>query len=135
MAGGSKHRSREPAALLLAAGRTLAETAADASVQVTVRTLSRWLLEPEFRELIEKARTESFDGTVGRLSDAAGGAVETLVSLHQGEGEGTTAATRCTAARAVLEMCFRARDMSTIEQRLAAIERKLEQEGGRRSYE
>jgi hypothetical protein len=109
-------RRREAVALLLATGNSIRQAAAQSGV--AARTISRWHLDDAFRLRVSHLRGEIFDRAVGRLTQVAGKAADTLVALLDSGDEGM----RFRAARAILEMVPQLRAGNELEQRLAALE-------------
>jgi molybdenum-dependent DNA-binding transcriptional regulator ModE len=112
----------------LAAGGSVEQAARAAGV--SVRTAYRRLACPGFRTRLASARDELISAALGELVGCAAEAVATLRQLLQADDERV----RLTAARAILEQLLRLRETITLAQRLASLERNLQQRqrGGRR---
>ena len=121
MKANGRKKSYERAALALLEHPTVAEAAR--SVDVSETTLYRWMNETEFRDVYRAARREVVRHSVARLQRACRTAVDTLQAVME-SGE-SPASSRVTAARAVLEMAFKAVELEDIEERLAALEERL----------
>ena len=104
----------------LACGAT-AEQAARAA-NVSLRTVRRRLNDPAFAAKLQEMRSDLLQRASGMLTAASLEAVKTLVSL-----QGTTMPppVRLGAARAVLELGLRVRELAEVEGRLALLERQL----------
>ena len=107
---------REAAALALASGQTVTETARLTSVGE--RTLARWLADPGFRQGVAHLRAEMVARALGKMADGMAEAADTLRVLLNAEGESV----RLGAARSILELGTKLRDAVEIEERLAALE-------------
>jgi hypothetical protein len=95
---------------------------AAASIDVSEKTLWRWLQTPEFNEAYQAARDQVLTQTLSLLHKATGGAVAALVrNLKCG-----TPAVEVRAAIGILDQTFKAREMLEVEQRLRGIEQVLE---------
>ena len=105
----------------LACGATVENAAAKAGV--SERTAYRRLQDPAFQTQLDALRAEMVERTAGMLTGAGLGAVKTLVDLQQ---DATIPATvRRRAARDVLEMGVRLRELAALEDRLAALEQRV----------
>jgi hypothetical protein len=107
---------QERVALLLASGRTIKEAAAEC--RVGERTVHTWLGDPDFRGMVSDLQGRLLIEAVGRLSEASGRAVETLVALLQD----ASSQIRLRAAVAVLDQTMKARERIELEERLARLE-------------
>jgi hypothetical protein len=106
----------------LAAGATYAEAAEQANV--SERTIRRRMADPDFRKRLSEARGQMLTLVVGRLTDYALDAVETLHELLV-RGPDTLPSVRERAARTILDMGARLRESSELEDRIAALEARL----------
>jgi hypothetical protein len=88
---------------------------------VSESTAYRRLADPDFRGQLQHLRTDMVQRTAGMLTAAAGEAVKTLLSLQQAS---IPAAVRLGAARAVLELGMKLREVADLEERLAALEQR-----------
>jgi hypothetical protein len=109
----------------LAFGGTVENAARKAGV--SARAAYYRLRDASFRARIDAVRLETLSRTVGMLTGASLGSVKTLVDLQNDAA--TPAAVRRGAARDVLELNVKYRELAEIEQRVAALEEKLA--GGR----
>jgi HEAT repeat protein len=110
--------------IALACGATV-DTAAK-QCEIAVRTIYRRLKDPEFQTRLQAIRAEMVQRAAGMLTAAASGAVRTLLSLQK---ESVAAAVRLGAARAILEIGIKLREMVDLETQLTALEARLGQEG------
>jgi hypothetical protein len=83
------------------------------------RTVYRRLQDSKFARRLDKVRADMVERSSGMLTAAAGEAVRTLLALQK---EATPAAVRLGAARAILEVGMKLRQVVEIEQRLAELE-------------
>lgn len=118
MKANGRKKSYERAALALLEHPTVAEAAH--SVEVSETTLYRWMNEVEFQDVYRAARREVVRHSVARLQRACRTAVDTLTDVM--ECSESPASARVTAARAVLEMAFKAVELEDIEARVTALE-------------
>ena len=105
----------------LAGGATYGE--AGKKADVSERTVRRRMDDPAFKRRVDEARAEMLAQAMGRLSLACTGAATTLALLL---GKDNPPAVRLGAARAILDAALRWREQLDIAERLAAIERRLE---------
>lgn len=118
MAASGRRNADDRLALLLAAGKTVADAAETAGV--SQRTAFRRLDDAEFRAGVTTLRGEMIGRAVGRLADASTKAVETLTALLTSD----SATVRLGAARSILELGTKLREATEIEERLTALEEK-----------
>jgi hypothetical protein len=119
-------KNRPAAIAALARGATHTQAAAESGI--SARTLRRWLAEdPDFAAEVAEVRTGLLDEAVGRITAAAGEAVETLRgALTDPDGRN-----RVQAARVLLDALLPLRESLDLEQRIAALE-AAEQDKGHR---
>ena len=115
-------RKREEAIVALLSQRNIDEAARVAGIGV--RTLHRWLKEPEFQAAYRKARREAYTQSVARLQQASGAAVSTLLKIMVDPG--SPPSTRVRAADSVLDHSAKAIELEDIEARVANLERAME---------
>jgi hypothetical protein len=108
--------------MALACGATVESAARKAGMGE--RTAYRRLSDPAFQEQLASLRFETVQRTAAMLSAASLEAVKTLVSLQESS---VPAAVRLGAARSILELGSKMREMVELEQRLAGVERRLSQ--------
>ena len=83
------------------------------------RTVYNRLEDAEFKKRLNEIRADMAQRSSGMLTAAAGEAVRTLLALQK---EATPAAVRLGAARAILEVGMKIRQMVDLEMRLAELE-------------
>jgi hypothetical protein len=103
--------------MALACGVTVENAARQ--VGISSRTAYRRLTDPSFRQRLETLRGDMVSRTAGTLTAAASEAVRTLLELLKNP---TSASVRLGAARAVLEIGMKVREMADLEEGLAALE-------------
>ena len=109
---------KEAAILALLSARSIEDAARTAGVPV--RTLSRWMKEKDFQAACRRARRKAFEQQLGRLQQASGAVVTTLLKLAV---DGTApAAVRARAAWYVLTLATRAFETEDLEARVAELE-------------
>ena len=124
MAGnGQKTRQREKAICGLLQQSTIAEAAQYAGI--SEGTLYRWLRDdPTFQKLYRESRRESVRQATARLQQACGQAVQTLMDV-QSDVE-SSASARVTAAKAILELAYKAVEIEDLETRITALEERTD---------
>jgi hypothetical protein len=108
----------------LAAGETFAKAAAKAGV--SERTVYRWHQNDAFRRQVAAARAEMFGRALGSMAD---GAVSAALTMRHLCLKARAETVRLGAARTILELGVKLRDSLDLEQRLAALEQRLADEG------
>ncbi len=93
------------------------------AAQISEVTLFRWLQNPAFSEAYREARERILEGTLTLLQSASVEAVEVLRKVMKDAK--TPASSRVTAARSILELSFKAREVLEIEERLRLLEARL----------
>jgi hypothetical protein len=111
----------------LAAGSTVEDAACSAGI--STRTAYRRLANPGFAHRLAQARDDLISAALGELIDSASEAVTTLRTLLGASDERV----RLAAAKATLEQLLRLRETLSLSQRLATLERAIQQRqrGGR----
>jgi hypothetical protein len=104
----------------LACGATLEAAAQKAGV--SRGTVQRRLLEPDFRARLQELSADMVKRSSRTLTAASTEAIKTLLALQQSS---TPYATRLGAARAILEIGIKLREVADLEERLAAVESRL----------
>ncbi len=107
---------------------TTAAAAKDAKISET--TLWRWLQEPLFSAAYRTARGRLLEGTLTALQAASIRAVETLRAVL--DEAVAKPGERVSAARCILEFSLRAREVLSVEERLAYLETMLEAQENRK---
>jgi hypothetical protein len=106
--------------LALACGATLEAAAQKAGVSKT--TVKRRLQDPEFRARLQEASADMVKRAARTLTAAATEAIKTLLALQQ---PSTPSPTRLGAARAILEIGVKLREVADMEERLTALEHQM----------
>ena len=128
MAAGRVKKNEDQLLLALACGATV--DAAAKQCGLTDRTIYRRLAEPAFRGRLQALRADMVRRAAGLLTAAAGEAVRTLLSLQK---DSAPPAVRLGAARAILELGIKVRELSDLETRIAELEHRAGlPEGGNR---
>lgn len=117
MAQKGRKQADQQLLLALACGATVENAARKAGVSES--TVYRRLADPDFRRQLQGFRADMVQRTAGTLTAAATEAVKTLLALQQAS---VPAAVRLGAARAVLEIGMKLREVADLEDRLAALE-------------
>jgi hypothetical protein len=103
--------------LALACGATMEGAARQSGVSES--TVYRRLRDPAFTRQIDNLRAEMVQRTAATLTAAGSESVKTLLALQQATNP---PAVRLGAAKAVLEIGAKLREVADLEQRLAALE-------------
>src|SRR5262245_38464731 len=122
MTGNDRENSELTAKQLRALQALLKEpTTAKAAkaAQVAEVTLFRWLNEPVFSTAYREARGRLLETTLTTLQQASSEAVEVLRKIMKDSKAPTSS--RVTAARSVLELGLKAREVLEVEDRLKAL--------------
>jgi hypothetical protein len=120
MAKGLRKKAEDALLLALACGATV-EVAAR-QCRLCVRTVYRRLAEPDFQRRLRTLRADMVQRTSGTLTAAGSEAVRTLLELQK---PALPPAVRLAAARAVLEIGIKLREVADTEERLAALEEQV----------
>jgi hypothetical protein len=123
MANEQRKKSEDALLLALACGATV--EAAAKQCHLSDRTIYRRLKDPAFRARLREVRSDMVRRAAGMLTAAAGQAVSTLLSLQK---ESVPAAVRLGAARAVLEIGIKVREMAELEARMDELEALVKQQ-------
>jgi hypothetical protein len=115
-------RKKEEAIAALLTQRNLEEAAK--AVGVAVKTLLRWMKDPEFDEACRKARWAAFGQCTARLQQASGAAVSAVLKILVDQNGPASA--RLRAADMVLTHATKAIEIEEIEARLSELERAAE---------
>jgi hypothetical protein len=113
---------KEGAILALLTSRSVEDAARAADVPL--RSLYRWLKEPEFDAAYRKAKRAAFGQAVSRLQQGTGAAAAVMLKLMVDSG--VPASTRLRAADCVFTHAKSAIEMEEIEARVAALEQAAE---------
>jgi hypothetical protein len=117
----TQRKKAEDALLLALACGATAEGAAR-QCGLSERTVYRRLAEPEFRRQLQRVRADMVQRTAGALTAAATESVRTLLELQK---PSSPPSVRLGAARAILEIGLKLREVSELEERLAELEERL----------
>jgi hypothetical protein len=112
--------SNETLLVALACGSTVEAAAAKAGLHK--RTVYRRLDDPDFRQQLQEFRLNMLERTCAMLTASSMEAVKTLLSLME---RSVPHVTRLGAARSVLELGVKMRDLVEVEQRLAVLEQSV----------
>lgn len=104
----------------LACGATV--EAAARSAGVSESTVYRRLRQAAFRQRLQEVRADMVQRTSAMLTASGLEAVKTLLALQQAS---TPASVRLGAARAILEIGLKVREVADLERRLSALEQQL----------
>jgi hypothetical protein len=126
MSGNVIKKGRPAAVLALAAGESVASAARKAGV--TERTVHRWLEADPFRREVAQARADMFGRALGSLAE---GAASGALMLRQLCLKAKSESVKLGAARALLELGPRMRDSVEMEERVRALEERLEADAER----
>ena len=121
-------RKKEEAIAALLSQPTVEQAAR--SINIGLRTLLRWLQNPEFKQAYYKARRDAFGQATARLQQASGAAVMTLLKIMVDPN--APASTRVRAADSVLDHGAKAIEIEDIEARVAALEEATQNHGQKR---
>jgi hypothetical protein len=124
MARRDRRRADQTLLTALACGATVENAARKADLGE--RTVYRRLADPAFRAQLDRLRAEMVQRTAGMLTGAGMGSVKTLVELQQDASVPPTV--RRGAARDVLQLSVKFREVADLEQRIAALEQCLAKE-------
>jgi hypothetical protein len=126
-AGDGKRRknAKMAAALAVAGGRTVREAAERADVGV--RTVYSWLRQPAFKRKVNELQERMVAAAIGRLSRRMSKAADTLAGLLNSTDEGT----KLRAARSLLEVRLKLKQLDELERRVGELESRAAK-GGRR---
>lgn len=124
--GSQLARKQDDAIHALLTQRNIEEAAR--AIEVSPKTLLRWMKVPEFDKAYREAKRASFGQAVARLHQASSAAVTTLLKVLVGPN--TPAAARVRAAEAVLDRAMKGIEIEDIEARVAALERSVQDNRG-----
>jgi len=126
--GGKLTAKQEEAIIALLTNRTTEDAAR--AINLGVRTLYRWLKDPDFKAGFRAARRNVFSQSVARLQQMCSAAVSTLGKVMVDPD--TPAATKVRAADSILNHSAKAIEIEDIEARVAELERATESSKTRR---
>jgi len=114
-----RKKNEESLLLALACGATVESAARQCGL--SDRTVYRRLEDAAFKKRLERVRADMVGRSAGMLTAAGGESVRTLMALQKD----STPAVRLGAARTILEMGLKIRQMVDLEQRLEELEELL----------
>ena len=120
MSRNGRKNANEQLLIALACGATVENAARKAGVSTA--TAYRRLANTDFRERLQQLRGEMVSRASGTLTAASGEAVRTLVELLKNS---VSPSVRLGAARTILEIGMKIREVAELEQRLAELEGRL----------
>jgi hypothetical protein len=129
MARRGRKNADEQLLMALACGATIENAARSAGVSQT--TVYRRMNDPDFAARLRQMRSDMVQRTAGALTAAATEAVRTLLELQK---QPTPAAVRLGAARAVLEIGVKLREVAELEDRIAALEEQVAASSNKSSW-
>jgi hypothetical protein len=97
--------------------------AAAAAAKVSEATIWRWLADPDFAAAYREARGQLLESTLTAMQAAGGDAVKCLRDVMKDEQAQPSA--RVAAAKAILDLGLKAREVLDNEERLQAVEQFL----------
>lgn len=103
--------------------------AAAKAARVGEATIFRWLADPAFSAAYKEARGQLLEATLTALQAAGGDAVKCLVEVTNDKEAQVSA--RVSAAKAIIELGLKTREVLDVEERLKALEERF---GERESY-
>jgi hypothetical protein len=112
-------RKQQKAIVALLANRTVDDAAR--ACNIPVRTMFRWLKEPNFDAAYREAKRAAFGQGIARLHHMASAAVSTLGKVMLDAS--TPPATKVRAADTILSHTIKVQEMEEIEARIADLER------------
>jgi hypothetical protein len=118
----SRRSADDVLALALASGKRVEDAALVANV--STRTASRRLQEPDFVARIRQLRAAMLDAVVGRLAERSCAAADRLAGLLDSPDENLVFKT----AKTVVELALKGREILDLEQRIAALEVSVDQQ-------
>ena len=118
-------RKQEQAIAALLSEATVGAAAEKAAVSEV--TLYRWLKLPDFRADYREARREGVEKAIAQLQQSSWAAATTLIRLLASGSDSV----RLRAAQSILDQANKGLELLDFEERLAALERQAEEQGGR----
>jgi len=115
-----RKKNDDAVVLALACGATVEAAARQGGV--SERTIYTRLRDPDFQKRIKEARTDLVRRSAGLLSAASGEAVRTLLALLK---ESVRPSVRLGAAKAVLELGIKVRELAELEAEVRALELEI----------
>jgi len=97
--------------------------AAARAVEISAKTLGRWLQDPTFQEAYREARRAAFAQNLARLQQATAAAVTTMLKTMIDAN--TPAASRVRAAATVVNLNLRAMEIEDVAERVTKLEQAI----------
>lgn len=119
MAHNGRRNADDALALALATGQTIRDAAA--ANGIGERTATRRMADPAFRRRVAETRSALFAEAVGRLAALAGRAADALGDLLTSERD----LVKLQAAKSLLELGPKLREVGELAERLDALERRI----------
>jgi len=119
--GGNYSLKREKALTALMTNPTIKGAAEECGI--AEKTLHAWLKEEDFASKVKAAQEEVTRQAIGRILLSIGRSIETLEDIMQDATN--NASPRVAAARTLLDYGFKVYELQTVQQRLEALERRL----------
>lgn len=117
----ARKKNDDALVLALACGATVEAAAKQAGL--SERTVYTRLRDPAFQARVKQVRTDMIRRSAGLLTAASGEAVRTLLALMK---ETSPATVRLGAARAVMELGMKVRELAELEAELRTLEERLD---------
>jgi hypothetical protein len=114
-------QKKERAIMAMLTAPTMKQAADQAGIGET--TLFRWLKAPDFEQAYRQARRHALDQTISRLQQAASHAVNTLQDVMVDEL--APHGSRVSAAKAILDISFKAFELDDLGARIESLEDQL----------
>lgn len=111
------------AAVLLATGKSVRDVAGE--IGAGERTIFSWMADEGFRTLVGENRDRMLSEALGRLSEGASEAADTLRALLSDSASNV----RLRAAVALLDSLLKVREYGDMAERLAELERRVAESG------
>jgi len=111
---------QERALLLTLEGKTTRDIAQ--SLGMSERTVYQWTLNPEFQKQLREEKNKIREAALDRLKQLVGKAVERLEGLLASESDSV----KLRACVAILDYTLKAKELEEVEERLTALEKKME---------
>ncbi len=115
----TRYHKKSDDAIVTALACGLSVEAAAKQCQLSIRTIYRRLQDPAFQARLSELRSDMVKRAASMLTAASSDAVRTLVQLQR---ESLPASVRLGAARAVLEIGLKVRDIVELETRIQQLE-------------
>ncbi|KZE66170.1 hypothetical protein AWM68_07290 [Fictibacillus phosphorivorans] len=122
---GKKGKKQELAIIALLTEPTIKQAAEKVGIGET--TIYRWLQTDSFQQLFRSAKNQAVSQATARLQQSSTLAVETLNEVMREKR--APAMARVTAAKTVLEFCYKAYEIDEIKDRLDKLEEVAEGTG------